>query len=155
MAAVALVFVYGTLMRRHANHRVLVRLGARFADRARTEAPRTLVDLGPYPALLPVDARRDRTTVEGELFHVAPAALPELDAFEGCPRLYRRTSVTVVTERGDRREAYTYELARRPPASARPVEGGRYEGGGRALETSAEEIDAAAGPVADPGDVTS
>ncbi|MBC7051966.1 gamma-glutamylcyclotransferase, partial [Salmonella enterica subsp. enterica serovar Enteritidis] len=50
MSARSLVFVYGTLMREQANHRVLVEIGARRVGEAVSMEPRTLVDLGPYPA---------------------------------------------------------------------------------------------------------
>jgi gamma-glutamylcyclotransferase (GGCT)/AIG2-like uncharacterized protein YtfP len=133
-----LVFVYGTLMRGAANHDVLVRAGARFVGVARTAALRTLVDLGPYPALLPADAARDRTAVHGELYEVGSAALGELDAFEGCPSLYRRERVEVVgvgVQVGDvgadaveqRSDADTYVLAADAPASAPVLEDGRYD----------------------------
>jgi gamma-glutamylcyclotransferase (GGCT)/AIG2-like uncharacterized protein YtfP len=129
-----LVFVYGTLMRGAASHDVLVRAGARFVGVARTAALRTLVDLGPYPALLPADATRDRTAVQGEIYEVGPEALGELDAFEGCPKLYRRERVEVVgvgVEVGDGDGgplvADTYVLAGRVPASAHVLEDGHYD----------------------------
>jgi gamma-glutamylcyclotransferase (GGCT)/AIG2-like uncharacterized protein YtfP len=134
-----LVFVYGTLMRGAANHGVLVRLGARCEGEARTREPRTLVDLGPYPALLPAD-ERDRTPVEGELYRVDEAAIGELDAFEGCPTLYRREAIAVVAGRAER-EAETYVLARRAPAHARVLATGRYDRAGRALDEGARDVD--------------
>jgi len=64
---------------------------------ARTVASRTLVDLGPYPALLPASAERDaeRGHVSGELFEVTEAALEVLDVFEGCPDLYARERIVL------------------------------------------------------------
>lgn len=134
------LFVYGTLMKGFANHRVLVELGAERLGTARTTAPRTLVDLGPYPALLPELAERDAGSrpVEGELYAVGDDALVELDRFEGAPELYRREGVVVETEAG-RVEAFTYVLARRVPARARVLASGRYERRGTALEAGVTE----------------
>jgi gamma-glutamylaminecyclotransferase len=133
------VFVYGTLMKGHVNHRVLVELEARPLGEARTIAPRTLVDLGPYPALLPADEARDavRPAVTGELFEVAEAALEVLDVFEGCPDLYRRERIAL--EGAEGAEAWTYVLARPIPRHAVVLGEGRYVGGGVALERNARE----------------
>ncbi len=130
-----LVFVYGTLMRAGANHRVLARLGGRFVDEARTAEPRTLVDLGPYPALLPTTAPAT-TCVIGEVWEVDDSALRELDAFEGVPDLYTRERLAIVTD-SETREAFTYVFARRLPKGARPIESGRYAAPGTALPTGA------------------
>lgn len=122
----ALVFVYGTLMRGRANHDVMRRAGATFASAARTLEPRTLVDLGPYPALLAA-AHGATCRIEGELFYVDADALEALDAFEGCPELYARETIVVEAERGPV-EAFVYVLVGRAPADARVVEDGRYAG---------------------------
>jgi gamma-glutamylaminecyclotransferase len=124
---VARLFLYGTLMRLGANHAVLVGCGARFVGEARTASPRTLVDLGPYPALLAEDEARDRGVVHGEMFEVDEAALAELDEFEGCPTLYRREAIEVVIGKDTRERAFTYVLARRAPEDARAIAGGRYD----------------------------
>ena len=125
-----LVFVYGTLMRAGANHPVLTRLSGRFVAAATTKAPRTLVDLGPYPALLPPDAAPAPTTlVAGELWEIDDSALRELDAFEGCPELYTRERVALVSGAGAEAaevEAFVYVLAGRAPRSARVIADGRY-----------------------------
>ncbi len=75
----ARIFVYGTLMRGEVNHGWLGRARARFVGEAETAARYTLVDLGPYPALV----EGGGTCVRGELHELDTAALPELDAFEG------------------------------------------------------------------------
>ena len=130
------VFVYGTLMKSGANHRVLVDLGARLVGDATTAEPRTLVDLGPYPALLACDAERDAkaSRVHGEVYELAEEAIAELDAFEGCPDLYVRERIAL--EEGD---AFTYVLARDAPRHARAVDSGRYDGRGRILIENARE----------------
>jgi gamma-glutamylaminecyclotransferase len=130
------VFVYGTFLRGKANHAVLTRLGARFVCAARTSSPRTLVDLGPYPAMLPADASRDRSAVHGELYEIDEAALASLDEFEGCPDLYRRERITL-----DAGEAETYVFARRRPKTATMISSGRYEPTGTVLDESARDED--------------
>jgi len=132
------VFVYGTLMRGQPNHRVLVDAGARFVAAAETAEPRTLVDLGPYPALLPRHAARDATRVTGELYEIDEEALAVLDEFEGCPDLYTRERIGLTTETGPT-EAWTYVFARPVPRHARVIAGGRYAGGGLVLVEGARE----------------
>lgn len=130
------VFVYGTLMKSGANHRVLVDLGARLVGDATTAEPRTLVDLGPYPALLACDAERDAkaSRVHGEVYELAEEAIAELDEFEGCPDLYVREAIAL-----GEGEAFTYVLAREAPSHARHVEGGRYVRRGQILVENARE----------------
>ena len=134
-----LVFVYGTLMRAGANHAVLARLGSRYFCAARTREPRTLVDLGPYPALLP--ARRaaspPATCIEGEVWEIDDEALRELDAFEGCPELYTRERIGLVSSDGEELDVFVYTLAIRPPRHARVIESGRYAAAGTALPEGA------------------
>jgi gamma-glutamylcyclotransferase (GGCT)/AIG2-like uncharacterized protein YtfP len=134
------VFVYGTLMRGGANHAVLVRLGARYVAAARTARGRALVDLGPYPALLPLDVSRDAASpnVHGEVFALDEAMLPELDAFEGAPTLYVRERIDLVTDEGVT-NAFTYTFAKKTPKSAQPVTTGRYVKVGAILEQGANE----------------
>jgi gamma-glutamylcyclotransferase (GGCT)/AIG2-like uncharacterized protein YtfP len=134
------VFVYGTLMLGHSNHRVLVELAAFRIGEARSVAARTLVDLGPYPALLPTDATRDAGAagVTGEIFEVDESALEVLDVFEGCPDLYRRERIAL-EHAGTAIEAWTYVLARPVPGHAVVLEKGRYCGGGVVLEKDARE----------------
>jgi gamma-glutamylaminecyclotransferase len=126
------VFVYGTFLRGGANHALLLGLGARFVRAALTEDRRTLVDLGPYPALLP-RSDRDATRVHGELYELPDTALAELDAFEGTPDLYTRE--TIALEGGA--IAFTYVFARRLPGRARILADGRYEGAGAHLADGA------------------
>jgi gamma-glutamylaminecyclotransferase len=127
-----LVFVYGTLMRAGANHAVLERLGSAFVGAAFTRDPRTLVDLGPYPALLP-ESDAPSAPVHGEVWELDDSALRELDAFEGCPELYVRERIAVRMDAGDEREAFVYVFARRPPARAQILTTGRYSAAGTRL----------------------
>ena len=81
------LLVYGTLLRGEPNHRMMK--GARFVRRARTEPRFTLIDLGPFPALL----EGGETPVSGEVYEVSEEHLARLDLFEGVPRLYRRIAL--------------------------------------------------------------
>jgi gamma-glutamylcyclotransferase (GGCT)/AIG2-like uncharacterized protein YtfP len=134
------VFVYGTLMRGGANHAVLLRLGARYVAAARTARGRTLVDLGPYPALLPLDDGRDAVApnVHGEVFALEESELATLDEFEGVPSLYLRESIDLVTDAGAA-SAFTYVFAKKTPKSAQPVATGRYVKVGSLLVEGAKE----------------
>lgn len=104
------VFVYGTLRRGGVNHHVLAGVGARWVANARTAEKRTVIDLGPYPALLARDEARDAAPIEGELFEVDDDGIEAIDAFEGVPDLYRRERIGVVTEAGPA-DAWAYVFA--------------------------------------------
>jgi gamma-glutamylcyclotransferase (GGCT)/AIG2-like uncharacterized protein YtfP len=91
VAGETLLFVYGTLKRGQSNHARL--LGARRLGRAWL-AGACLYDLGPFPMAIAAEGR-----VSGEVYAIDRAALPELDAFEGCPRLYQRHWLTLANGR--------------------------------------------------------
>jgi gamma-glutamylcyclotransferase (GGCT)/AIG2-like uncharacterized protein YtfP len=86
------LFVYGTLMPGHGNHRRI----ERFVLRARPgRITGILVDLGAFPALVPGDG-----LVEGVLLEIDPSALSITDQIEGyAPNrsdcLYVRKQVTL------------------------------------------------------------
>ncbi len=92
------LFVYGSLLSGEMHAARLA--GARLVGGAVTEARYTLVDLGPYPALL----EGGTTSVSGEVYEVDGAALAALDEFEGHPEEYRRTPVRLLG--GEVAEAY-------------------------------------------------
>jgi gamma-glutamylaminecyclotransferase len=111
------LFVYGSLLARECNHRHLS--GAPFLGEAKTEPGYSLVDLGPYPALL----EGGTTSVRGEVYEVDEAKMAWLDAFEGHPDVYRRSPVRLE----DRGAAVAYVLEKRELAEGRPqVEGGDW-----------------------------
>ena len=91
-----LLFVYGTLKRGQPNHGRLQ--GARWLGEATLQGA-ALYDLGPFPMAIAGEG-----WVVGELYAVAWAALPQLDAFEGCPRLYQRHWLPLA----DGRQAWAY-----------------------------------------------
>lgn len=140
-----LVFFYGTLLRNGANHWMLRELGAAFRSEARTRDPHTLVDLGPYPALVSREAATKNAMagshIFGEVWEVNSEALIDLDAFEGCPDLYSREEIAVhpLDARSDAKElvAFTYVLTGSPPEGVRVLTSGRYEGRGVPLPNGA------------------
>lgn len=109
-ADVLRLFVYGSLKREQPNHAELG--AARFIASVRTAPRFALREIAGYPALVSGDR-----AIVGELFEIAVAALPELDAFEG--EAYVRREI----ELSDGSRASTY-LA-------------RFESAGRPLELDA------------------
>ncbi len=92
------LFVYGSLRRGEPSH---ARLGdAVFVGEARTRPELTMIDLGEYPGVVAGGA----TAIAGEVYEVEPATLAALDAFEGHPELYRRSTITL--DDGSEVEAY-------------------------------------------------
>ncbi len=139
-----LVFVYGTFMRGRANNGVLTGLGATFVASARTFEPRTLVDFGPYPALVDADAPDAPVAtgpVFGELWEVPQGSLAPLDAFEGCPEIYKRVSIAIEKDGGARQDVFVYVFARCLPRRARVITSGRYEATGDVLPEGATLAD--------------
>jgi gamma-glutamylcyclotransferase (GGCT)/AIG2-like uncharacterized protein YtfP len=102
------LFVYGTLMPGHGNHRQI----ERFVLRARPgRITGILVDLGAFPALVPGDG-----LVEGVLLEIDPSALSITDQIEGyAPNrsdcLYLRKTVRVTLDNETQVKAWTYEFA--------------------------------------------
>ncbi|HET9929355.1 MAG TPA: gamma-glutamylcyclotransferase family protein [Polyangiaceae bacterium] len=92
----ARLFVYGSLKRGFANHRVL--RNADFLGECRTAPHYRLFDLGAYPAL----ATDGALSITGELYSYPVEHFSELDAFEG--PAYRRG--TVALSDGSTAEAY-------------------------------------------------
>ena len=88
-SATTRVFVYGTLLRGEANHRILA--CSELVGPAATPPVFTLVDLGAYPALL----TGGRHVVRGEVYAVSVATLAALDRLEGHPTHYTRTRVSL------------------------------------------------------------
>lgn len=99
-----LLFVYGTLKRGCVNHAYLA--GQTFVGPARTPPGYRLYDLGGYPGLGRVDG--DTLGVVGEVWSVGPAALAQLDHFEGVHEgLYRREQIVLLPPFGTQRvDAY-------------------------------------------------
>lgn len=109
-----LLFVYGTLKRGQANHARLH--GARWEGEATLESA-CLFDLGPFPMAIAGEG-----LIEGEVYALTSAALEEIDAFEGVPRLYQRHWLPLA----DGRQAWVYLGQPRQVRHVRRVPGGRW-----------------------------
>lgn len=101
-AAPIKLFVYGSLLQGEAAHFRL--RGARLIAQARTEAAFTLIDMGPYPALV----EAGDTAVVGEIYLVDEALLAELDEYEEAPAVYQRRALRV-----EEHDVVTYVLPER------------------------------------------
>jgi gamma-glutamylaminecyclotransferase len=98
MTADIRLFVYGSLMQGEREHERLA--GATFVGLARTVPEYTLVDLGPYPALV----EKGRVSVAGEVYLIDKKQRFSLDVKMECPVLFRRIEVRL--EDGSRAETY-------------------------------------------------
>jgi gamma-glutamylaminecyclotransferase len=110
------LFVYGSLLSGEKHNEHLG--GSRLVGAASTEPEYTLVDLGPYPALL----ADGTTSVSGEIYEVDGDVLAALDDFEGHPDEYRRMPVRLLG--GDAAE--TYVLPREKAPDARVIASGSW-----------------------------
>jgi gamma-glutamylaminecyclotransferase len=86
------LFVYGTLMRGEANHRLL--RGSQFIGTAKTVRGFSLFDHGYFPAMV----RMGDSIVSGEVFEITDETLRALDRLEGYPILYGRMVPRPCTE---------------------------------------------------------
>src|SRR5947209_4801354 len=98
-----LLFVYGTLMRGGVRHRLLA--DQRFLGDARTRPHYALHDFGAHPGMV---RRDDGGAVAGELYEVAVGRIPELDAAEDAPTLFRLAPVALEGQAGPA-FAYLYQ----------------------------------------------
>jgi gamma-glutamylaminecyclotransferase len=106
IARVPLLFVYGTFCRGARNHAQMD--GARLVGPARTAATFTLVDLGPYPALVAGGG----DAVAGEVYDITAAHRARLDEFEEHPAFYERATIRL--EDGRDVDAYLLPADRLP-----------------------------------------
>jgi gamma-glutamylaminecyclotransferase len=81
------LFVYGSLLRGERDHALLE--GASFVGEARTAPSYTLVDLGPYAALL----ENGRVSVAGQLYLIDKKQRFAIDVKRECPVLFQRILV--------------------------------------------------------------
>ncbi|APR79404.1 Hypothetical protein A7982_04751 [Minicystis rosea] len=120
------IFVYGTLLHGEPGHRFLA--DARLVRAVITTPAYELVDLGPYPALVPGGT----TAVHGELYVVPFAQLAALDEYEGHPDFYRRQAIHLAG--GGRAEAY---LLRPEQVEGRPrIASGRWRDAHRSVPST-------------------
>ena len=95
-----LVFVYGTLMKGQANHRLL--RDESYLGEATLDGY-DMYDLGYFPGIVPGTG-----TVRGELYRVVTVELLSLDVLEGQGTLYSRETVPVRLEDGSAVDAFVY-----------------------------------------------
>lgn len=115
------IFVYGTLKRGQPRERIWPHEPENIVE-AFIRA--TLVDLGPYPAIIDGD-----DLVAGELWMLPPAdidpTLAALDAVEGYRQgrndLYERRVVSCSQRHGGRRDGHTYFFANPHQIAGKPV----------------------------------
>lgn len=81
------VFVYGSLRRGGANHRLLEK--ARFLGVHTTPPDYCMLDLGPYPGVI----QPGETAIAGEVYGISSRVLADLDALEDYPRSYTRVKI--------------------------------------------------------------
>jgi len=89
-----LVFVYGTLMRGHYNHSLLLDNSAVYVDDYTVVDGYKMHSLGAFPAVVPEE--EESTPVFGELFYVNDVGLQQLDMLEGYPNFYNRVQVNTL-----------------------------------------------------------
>lgn len=113
------VFVYGTLMSGFGNNTLL--RSSTLVDSGTTEESYTLVAHS-IPYLLETEGKG---YVSGEIYEVDENTLVALDRLESHPTWYERKVINVVTETGDRLEAWAYFMPNRP-SEATVIESGDY-----------------------------
>ena len=116
MTGYVVIFVYGSLLKGEPNHRLL--LSAEYLGPGRTPPSYRLMDLGPYPGLLPGGA----TAVAGEVYRGQESLIGTLDALEEHPDVYIRTAIRLE----DGREAWTYLLRRAAPRNRPEIQSGAW-----------------------------
>ncbi len=109
------VFVYGSLMRGMANHRLLDSPGVEFVGEAKTVPAFVMLDLGDFPGVIPCQSNFSTdgidatpTAIHGEVYVVSRNVFRNLDMLEGYPRLYDRREIKLEDE--THATIYTFNL---------------------------------------------
>lgn len=105
----SLVFLYGTLKRGHANHRLIDSMGGVFVCEAKAEN----YGLVNVYHICPGMVRQRNMAVEGELFSIRSRYFPDLDYFE--TNMYERREVQVTKPGGNKVWANAYIFKGRIP----------------------------------------
>lgn len=119
------LFVYGTLLPGEPSHELLA--GARSLGPASTPPSYSLIDLGPYPALIVGGS----TAVVGALYEMSAQVLAPIDVHEEVPTLFKRRRLTLA----DGREAESYFLEADQVRGRRRIRSGDWRGRFRAAVT--------------------
>jgi gamma-glutamylcyclotransferase (GGCT)/AIG2-like uncharacterized protein YtfP len=112
------LFVYGTLLPGEPSHALLD--GAHELGPARTPPSYSLIDLGPYPALIAGGS----TAVVGALYEMPAAILAPIDVHEEVPTLFKRRRIALA----DGQEAETYLLDADQVRGRRRIRSGDWRG---------------------------
>jgi len=102
-----LVFIYGTLKRGCFNHDLIKKED--FICEVETSYKYPMYQLGqPFPYLQNTPGMGE--FIQGELYEINSASMPQLDFFEGVPDLYHREKILVKKIGGEKTEyaAHTY-----------------------------------------------
>lgn len=93
MANKQLVFVYGTLKKRHGNHRLLQNDGVEYMGRAVVTGRNRLVTLGAFPGVVRLHNQNEAEhNILGEVYNVDDDTFASLDVLEGCNHSYPASS---------------------------------------------------------------
>jgi gamma-glutamylcyclotransferase (GGCT)/AIG2-like uncharacterized protein YtfP len=111
------LFVYGSLKRGLHNFSVLRNAEGTYAGDAILPNAK-MWSLGPYPAV--TLGGNQEETVSGEMFDVPTGNMRRLDAFEGHPNYYKRTSTTVTDTHGFTHKVWVYEFVRQEQLTGAP-----------------------------------
>ncbi len=114
------IFVYGTLMSGFGNNALLK--NSRLVEAATTEDNLVLL-ANSIPYLLDEEGK---SYVRGEIYEVNENSLKKIDQLEGHPDWYSRKIISVVTDLGDKMEAWVYFMPRSKAGNATVVESGDY-----------------------------
>ena len=116
------MFVYGTLMSGFSNNRLLS--NSHLVDRGTTEEEYTLaVTSLPFPFLMEEDGNN---YVSGEIYKVDEKTLNAIDQLEGHPEWYERKVVSIVTELGDKLQAWAYFMPKSKLNTVKVIESGNW-----------------------------
>lgn len=115
------IFVYGTLRKGGSNHRLLEK--SKFVGVHITQNEYTMVDFGPFPALL----EEGVTPITGEVYEIDNPTALAIDRLEGYPHLYQRKVID--TEYGKALVYYIEDISEYSRGRALPIiESGVWEG---------------------------
>lgn len=114
------MFVYGTLMSGFSNSRLL--RNSLLVDRGTTEEEYTLA-VSSIPFLVEEDGKN---YVSGEVYKVDEKTLNAIDQLEGHPDWYERKVISIITEQGDKLQAWAYFMQKSKLKTVTVIESGDY-----------------------------
>lgn len=100
------IFVYGTLMKDHFAHDMLVAYKAEYLGKNMIHGY-AMYNLGPHPFIISAPNHGGEYIVHGELYECSKELVNKMDIYEGHPNYYHRVTVDLVMSNG---EAYAYVM---------------------------------------------